>query len=95
MSNIWLKIKSILTMAPIVILIEDGKARRVRGNISNSLINDFTELAGANDIDQGLITILDDGGDQVLNFSGPFDGVAEQRFRNVWFAQSERRMMKV
>lgn len=90
-----LKLRARLSFAPVVILIEDGRARKIRGNISNGLLSEFTLVAAEKQIRSGLITVNKDGRGPFLSFSGPFDGIAKQRFRNVWFAQPERKMMKV
>jgi len=92
MKKVWLRLRAILSTAPAVIMIEDGSARTIRGDLSNSLLSEFSDLAEAEGIDDGLIIVDRTSRGTVLRFSGPFSAGAKQRFRNVWFAHPARKM---
>jgi hypothetical protein len=90
----WLTLKAQLSSAPVVIVIEGGRARRVRGNLSDGLLTEFSGIAKAHGIDQGIIRVVEEVRGTVLQFSGAFSEEARQRFRNVWFSRPERKKMR-
>lgn len=95
MNRLLLRLKAKLSFAPIVILIEEGRTKKIRGAVSLSLLHEFSQVSKDKEIRNGLITIIKDRQGFVLNFSGSFDKATQQRFRNVWFSQPVRKMMKV
>jgi hypothetical protein len=94
MKGMWLALKAQLSSASVVIVIEEGRARGVRGNLSDGLLNEFSGIAKTHGIDQGIIRVDEEVRGTVLQFSGDFDEHAKQRFRNVWFSRPERKKMR-
>jgi hypothetical protein len=90
-----LRLRARLSRAPVVILFDSGRARRVKGNVSGKLLAEFTEVAGAKGVTDGLITVVDGPHGPALRFVGRFDTSARQRFRNVWFARPQRKLTRV
>lgn len=92
---LFLKIRAILSAAPVVILIRDGKAVLLKGNVSASVLAAFTGTAHTFAIKHALITVRRSGGSAVLRFSASVPDTARQRFRNIWFSFPERKMTGV
>ena len=88
MRGLFLKLRAKFSLAPIAILIMNGKAIRVKGRLSQKLLGEFTQIAQSKNVQEGLITVVSEGGTPSLRFKGSFDSSAKQRFRNVWFSQS-------
>ena len=95
MKKFFLKMRAKFTSAPIAIIFLDGVASRAKGQVSQKLLNEFTRVANEKNVETGLITVVSEGGVTALRFKGGFDASAKQRFRNIWFSQSERKMMRV
>jgi hypothetical protein len=89
-----LNLKAQLSSAPVVIIIEDGRARGVRGNLSDGLLIEFSGIARSHGIREGIIRVHDEVRGPVLQFVGEFSDDARQRFRNVWFARPELKKMR-
>jgi hypothetical protein len=92
--GLLLNLKAQLSSAPVIIVIEDGRARGLRGNLSDGLLNEFSGIARAHGIDQGIIRVDEEVRGTVLQFVGDFSDDARQRFRNVWFSRPELKKMR-
>jgi hypothetical protein len=75
------------------IRLTNGIARRTRGNVSASFVNDVRETCRALGVTQGAIRGTARGNRIGLEFSGPISPVCRQRLRNLWSSSkdSERR----
>lgn len=95
MGSFLLKLRASLTTAPVIILIEDGKAMSFRGRVSASILASFSDIARAYAVDRAMITINKSGLSTTLGFLGNMPDPARQRFRNIWFSFPERKMTGV
>lgn len=91
----WLAIRARLSLAKVVILIADGRLRCLRGSLPPALLGEFKELVRTRGVKDALITASGGNGGTSLSFSSNVDPSTQQRFRNVWFAYPDRKMMGV
>lgn len=95
MRFLLLKLKASLSTASAIILIQSGKAMILKGTVSSSILNSFSDIARLYAIDRATIAVRKEHGALVLRFSGKVPDSAMQRFRNVWFSYPERKVMGV
>ena len=91
----WYSLRARFSMAPVVILIRDGVMECVRGKLPLSMLKDFAELVQERHIDDALITVSKGQNATTFSFSSGVDESTKQRFRNMWFAYPERKIMGV
>ena len=85
MKRLWTKLTAFLSVADVVVLIENGEARAVRGKVRTVLLEELSHLAGDEGIDMASIRAGKDAMGHRLSFSGIPEPL-RQRFRNVWEA---------
>ncbi len=92
MKSLWIRIQAALSKAPVAIIIENGKAKKIRGNVSNGLLAKFSEVARSEKVRSGLVTVIQIENEKRIQFSGISNDTTQQKFRNVWFSQPERKL---
>ena len=95
MKSLLMKIKAILSPAQVVILIEEGRAKSMKGYVSGKTLSTFSQVAAEKGIKNGVVAVKTKNERQTLRFSGPFDAGTKQQFANVWFAQPHRKKLIV
>jgi Protein of unknown function (DUF3634) len=72
-----------------IIIIKNGRATKVWGNVKIAFINDCTDIVTRNEITSGLIYVVKDNyGNAILKASGNISKNAVQQLRNAWGIRS-------
>lgn len=70
--------------ADVVIVIEAGLARRVRGRVKQGVLDDLTNFAKDNGVREGLVTVRRVDRSFKLSTAGDFEPGQLQAIRNIW-----------
>ena len=95
MTTFLVRIKARLSPAQVLILIEEGIAKSVKGYVSKNILSTFSQMATEKGIKNGIVAVKTKEEKQTISFSGPFDTGTKQQFANVWFAQPQRKKLIV